>query len=208
MYLFKKNKYFDLKSIYNGHHKVTYKGVSAIKCPFDYTLYQMIIWEVQPDLIIEIGTNKGGSTLYMADLLEANGKGEIHTIDIPKNDENELLHLHPRIKIFKNGFANYDTDPLSKFKTILIIEDGSHQYEDCLNALYKFSPFVSKGSYFIMEDGIVNKLNREKEFNGGPQKAIKEFLKKNDSYSIEKSWCNFFGENTTFNINGYLKRIK
>lgn len=206
MSLLKKNISFGLVEIYKGHHKVTYKGVPAIKCPFDYTIYQMIIQEVQPDLIIEIGTHKGGSTLYLADLLELNKKGEIHTIDLPENTENELLHSSERIRIFKEGFENYKTEILSNYKTILIIEDGSHQYKDTLAALNKFASFVTKDSYFIVEDGIVNELGWKKLFNGGPQKAIKEFLSKNGSFIIDKGWCDFFGTNATFNINGYLKK--
>lgn len=207
MSLFRRNPNFKLKSIFKGHHHVTYKDVTAIKCPFDYTLYQMIIWEIKPDLVIEIGTNKGGSSLYIADLLELNKKGEIHTIDIPENNENELLHQHERIKIFKDGFENYNTSSMSKYKTILVIDDGSHQYEDNLKALNKFSQYVSKNSYFIIEDGIVNKMGIQGAFNGGPQKAIKEFLKDNNNFIIDRKWCDFFGQNVTFNINGYLKRI-
>ena len=128
----------------------------AKKCPFDYVLYQMMITEIKPDLIIEIGTNKGGSALYLADLLELNGQGEIHTIDLPENKADPLLHSHPRIKDFKEGYSGYDTGNLSKYnKVILVIEDGSHMYEDVLAALEKFSPFVTNGSYFIVEDGII-----------------------------------------------------
>lgn len=65
MISFSKQKNFTLKDIDAGHHKVTYKGVPAIKCPFDYVLYQMIITEIKPDLIIEIGTNKGGSSCIL-----------------------------------------------------------------------------------------------------------------------------------------------
>ena len=202
-----KNKNFRLKHIYDGHFHVTYKGVPAIKCPVDYVLYQMIIWELQPDLIIEIGTNKGGSALYLADLLELNGKGELHTIDLPENIEDPSLYSHPRISVYKNGFINYDTNGLFKYSSILVIEDGSHRYEDTLAALNKFAPFVSKGSYFIAEDGIVNELGRRKEFNGGPQKAIKGFLKNNSNFITDRKWCDFFGPNTTFNVDGYLKRI-
>ena len=167
----------------------------------------MIVFEVQPDLIIEIGTNAGGSALYLADLLELNKKGELHTIDLPGNKANELLYKHPRIKVFKEGFQNYDSTSLADFKTILVIEDGSHMYEDSLAALKKFSPFVSTGSYYIVEDGIINNLGLEKEYNGGPQKAIKDFLKANNHFKIDNTWCNFFGKNTTFNLNGYIKRI-
>ena len=42
----------------------------------------MIICEVKPDLVIEIGTNIGGGALYIADLLDSLGKGIVHTIDI------------------------------------------------------------------------------------------------------------------------------
>ena len=91
--------------------------------------------------------------------------------------------------------------------TILVIEDGSHLYEDTLAALQKFSSFVSKGSYFIVEDGIVTELGMKKKFNGGPQKATREFLKANNNFIIDRKWCDFFGPNATFNVNGYLKRI-
>ena len=40
-----------------GHFGYTYRGVNCVKCPFDYALYQMLITEVKPDLIIEIGTH-------------------------------------------------------------------------------------------------------------------------------------------------------
>jgi cephalosporin hydroxylase len=207
MFNFSKHKSFKLKNIYSSHFKVTYKGVSTLKCPFDYVLYQMLICEIKPDLIIEIGTNKGGSALYLADLLELNGKGEVHTVDLPGNTENALLHSHSRIKIFKEGFAGYDTTILSKYEVIIIIEDGSHQYGDVLAALNKFANFVSKNSYFIVEDGIIAELGREKEYNGGPQKAIAEFLKTNKNFTVDRKWCDFFGTNATFNVNGYLKKI-
>jgi cephalosporin hydroxylase len=207
MFNFSKHKSFKLEDIDKGHHKVTYKSVSTLKCPFDYVLYQMLINEIKPDLIIEIGTNKGGSALYLADLLELNGKGELHTIDLPENTEDPLVRVHPRIKIFKEGFTGYNTNILSDYPVILIIEDGSHQYADVLAVLDKFSAFVSKNSYFIVEDGIITELGREKEYNGGPQKAIAEFLKINKDYAIDRKWCDFFGNNATFNVNGYLKKI-
>src|SRR5438045_7270548 len=72
-----------LEGLNRGHHKVTYKGIKAIRCPFDYVIYQMIIGEVRPDLIIEIGSHEGGGALYLADLLKIYDiDGEVHTIDI------------------------------------------------------------------------------------------------------------------------------
>jgi cephalosporin hydroxylase len=204
---FKKHKNFRLKDIYTGHYLVTYKSVPAIRCPFDYVLYQMLITEIKPDLVIEIGTHKGGSSLYLADLLELNGSGELHTVDLPGNKEDPLLHSHPRLKVFKKGYSGYDTGNLSGYKKIMVIEDGSHTYEDVLATLEKFSPFVSPGSYFIVEDGIITELGMEKQYHGGPQKAIREFLKKNSHFITDRKYCDFFGPNATFNVNGYLKKL-
>jgi cephalosporin hydroxylase len=196
----------NVKSVDKGHHKVTYRGVTAIKCPFDYVIYQMIITELKPDLIIEIGGNKGGGALYLADLLEIIGSGIIHTIDITDSFD-PLVKNHSRIKTFTNGYSGYDTEQTKDFNKILVIEDASHLYDDCINCLHKFSPIVTKGSYYIVEDGIIDELGFSKSYQGGPKKAIKEFMKNNYDFIIDKKWCDMFGENATFNINGYLKRL-
>ncbi len=96
---------------------------------------------------------------------------------------------------------------LMPLNTILIIEDGSHNYEDVMATLHKFSPFVTPNSYLIVEDGIVTELGRAAEFNGGPQKAVSELLKQNIHFVVDRKWCDFFGPNATFNTNGYLKKI-
>lgn len=198
---------FDTKSVEAGHHKLLYRNVPIIKCPFDYIIYQMIIFELKPDLIIEIGTNKGGSSLYFADLLDLAGKGEIHTIDIVDiRDEN--AKSHKRIKFFCDGFQNYNINNTTGFEKIMIIDDGSHVYEDVKAVLEKFNSVINIGSYFIVEDGILDKLRWTKEYNGGPNKAIKEFVLQNDSYLIDRKWCDLFGTNATFNTNGFLKKIK
>lgn len=198
---------FDSYTVNDGHFHVTYRGISAIRCPFDYVMYQMIISEIKPDLVIEIGTNYGGGALYLADLMDAIGHGTIHTIDIVKKT-GDLVATHPRIKLFTDGWANYDLKEAKDFSKILVIEDASHTYEDTLGALQKFSPIVSVGSYFIVEDGIVSELGREKGFNGGPLRAIREFLANNNTFIVDRKYCDMFGKNATFNVNGYLKKLK
>lgn len=197
---------FDSRTISDGHFGVTYRGISAIRCPFDYVIYQMIISEIQPDLVIEIGTKYGGGALYLADLMDIIGHGTIHTIDIVQKAE-DIVAKHPRIKLFTNGWANYDLEETRGFSKILVIEDASHIYEDTLAALCKFSPVVSVGSYLIVEDGIVNELGREKEFHGGPLRAIREFLVEHKNFKVDRTYCDMFGKNATFNVNGYIKRL-
>ena len=195
-----------VKSIDKGHHKVKYRGVKAIRCPFDYVMYQMIISEVLPDLVIEIGTRKGGGAYYIADLLENLGHGIVHTINII-DEADSIVKKHDRIKFYTNGWQGYDIELTQQFNKILIIEDASHMYEDTIGILNKFYPIVSKDSYFIIEDGIINELGLENKYNGGPLRAIREFLPNHPEYIVDRKWCNMFGKNATFNVNGYLKRI-
>ncbi|SHG30237.1 Cephalosporin hydroxylase [Flavobacterium fluvii] len=195
-----------VQSIYEGHHNVTYKGIKAIRCPFDYVIYQMIICELKPDLVIEIGTNIGGGALYIADLLDMNGKGILHTIDIVDIVDPRVKE-HKRIKFFTKGWEDYNLELTQGFEKILIIEDASHYYKDTIGILNKFYSLVTLDSYFIIEDGIINELGLEKDYLGGPLKALREFLPNHPEFIVDRKWCNMFGKNATFNVNGYLKRI-
>jgi cephalosporin hydroxylase len=178
---------FSLKGIYQGHYNITYKDVPCLKCPNDYVIYQMILNEIRPDLIIEIGTNLGGSALYIADLLDSIGNGIIHTIDI--DDRSELAaKQHARIKFFHNGWEGYDLTLATTYEKVLIIEDSSHHYNNTLNVMEKFATIVTKGSYMIVEDGIIDELGFSEKFEGGPVKAIKEFLPLHPEFMIEEKW--------------------
>lgn len=197
---------FNIKTICDGHHNVLYRGVRYIRCPFDYIIYQMIINEIKPDLIIEIGTNAGGGALYMADIMDKIGCGMVHTIDIVDVVDSDLVKNHKRIKRFQGGYQSYSLKNTEEFNKILVIDDGSHTYEDVKNSLDKFSDLPSKNSYFIVEDGIIDELGYV-GYDGGPLLAIKEFIDINNNYIVDRKWCDFFGKNATFNVNGYLKRI-
>lgn len=197
----------NMNSIYKGHHKITYKGVKIIKCPMDYVIYQMIISELQPDLVIEIGTNAGGAAIYMADLMNMIGNGIVHSIDIEAKSSEEAKK-HPRVKLFTNGWENYDLREVQPFKKVMVIEDSSHTYENTIKVMNKFADCVTVGSYLIVEDGIVNNLGIQREYGGGPIRAINEFLKSRNDYIVDREWTDFFGRNATFNVKGYLKKIK
>lgn len=200
--------FFDSNTIYYGHQKIKYKGIQAIRCPFDYVIYQMILHEVRPDLIIEIGTNNGGSAIYLSDLMDNfNIEGEIHSIDI-NNSAKENVRNYKRIQLFTEGWEKYDLDLTKSFNKVLVIEDAAHTYSCTMGAIEKFAPVVSKESYLIVEDGIIDDLGMKEKFNGGPLKALREFLPMHPEFIVDRNWCDMFGKNATFNVNGYLKKVE
>lgn len=199
----------DLAAIDLAHHKTTYRGIPMLKCAFDIINYQMIVSELRPDLIIEIGTHRGGSALYFADLLKNLGSGEIHSIDILDNVKDEQVLEMGNIRLFKKGWQNYDLAQCSSFEKIMVIDDGSHVSTEVRLAFEKFRAVVSVGSYYIIEDGIISQLNISKsKFKGGPLQASEEILKSTDAFVHDRKWSDFFGSNATFNPKGYLKRVK
>jgi cephalosporin hydroxylase len=48
--------------------QVTWLGVPVLKYPTDLLVYEEMIYEVKPDVILDIGTARGGSALYFATL--------------------------------------------------------------------------------------------------------------------------------------------
>jgi cephalosporin hydroxylase len=196
----------DLKSIESGHLNTKYRDITMHKSPFDITIYQMIVNEVKPDLIIEIGTFKGGGALYFADLLNIIGKGEVHTINIIEDVDDLQVINNPRIKRFTEGYQNYDINLARGFEKVLVIDDGSHRSQEVLDAFNKFKSVVTHGSYYIIEDGVLSDLGYDSTYDGGPLKVMGEIIDNNKDFTVDRKWCDFYGKNATFNPNGYLKR--
>ena len=57
-------------------HKSSYFGISTWKNPLDFWVYGEIMFETMPDVVIEIGTYLGGSTLALAHICDHLGRGE------------------------------------------------------------------------------------------------------------------------------------
>ena len=66
----------------NGYLQ-TWKGIVLEKDPMQIAAYPMLLYELQPKTIIELGALKGGSAIWLADCLELfKIEGEVYCIDI------------------------------------------------------------------------------------------------------------------------------
>lgn len=181
-------------------------GVKTLKTPLDMWIYQEIIFEIKPDVIIECGTDNGGSALFMANILDLIGNGKIISIDILKNDN---LPKHKRIEYLMG--SSTDLDIFSKVKTIikkndvvLVILDSDHRKFHVLSEMKLYSNLVTKGSYMIVEDTNINGHPVLKEYGEGPFEAVEEFFKTTKDYVIDVSKEKFL---STFNPKGFLKKV-
>ena len=204
-------------NIINDFHKLYYEsyvwrgqtfwlGIPIYKCPLDLWIYQEIIFQIKPDLIIESGTGDGGSAFFLASVCDAVGTGTICTIDIQPSAK---IPQHQRI-IYLNGSSTSPeilkiirllTKGLSK---VIVILDSDHTKENVLAELRTYSDFVTSGSYLIVEDTNINNNPVLPDFGPGPMEAVKEFLDERTDFVIDKNCEKLL---LTFFPNGFLKKI-
>jgi cephalosporin hydroxylase len=189
------------------HLSTYWMGVLCQKCPLDLWVYQEIIFEVRPDLIVETGTHSGGSTLFLAHLCDLLGNGSVVSIDI----EPRPRPAHPRIRyvLGSSGDSSIIDEALGAYKhdaqkNIMVILDSDHSEQHVLRELELLAPHVRVGGYLIIEDTNINGHPTYPNFGPGPFEAVEKFLANNKQFVIDYSREKFL---MTFNPRGYLKRI-
>jgi cephalosporin hydroxylase len=202
-------------------YNFSWMGRPIIQYPQDMIAMQEIIWNLQPDLIIETGIAHGGSLIYYASILELIGKGEILGIDIDIRKHNkEEIEKHPmfkRIQMIQGSSISQET--LEKVKSvargkekILVCLDSNHTHEHVLEEIKLYAPFVTQDSYLVVFDTVVEDLpddylpGRPWSKGNNPKTAVWEFLQSDDSFIIDKEIDNKLLISVA--PSGYLKRIK
>jgi cephalosporin hydroxylase len=217
-YMFRGREWASSEKVSEDFHKLFYNknqtwgnahwlGTQVDKNPLDLWIFQEIIYEIKPDVIVEAGTWKGGSALYMADLMDSIGHGKVITIDIEKQPD---LPVHPRIQYLLG--SSTAPDIVDKVKSgigpqdkVMVVLDSDHRSPHVLKELLIYSKIVTKGSYLIVEDTNVNGHPVWPDFGPGPMEALKEYLKDHSDLESDKSREKFF---VTFNPSGYLRKVK
>ena len=176
-----------------GTHGVfTWKGHIVFKSVFDLAIYSMLIEELKPDVIIEIGSGKGGSAVWLADMVKILGlKSQIYSYDINKPD-----FSYPDVSFIKFDLNNLNehVDFPGKEKWVgskLIIEDAHVNISEVLS---KIDSRVGKGDYLIVED------------SDGKQKDLFNFIiNTKTSYLTDQHYLDLFGRNGTSATNSIFK---
>ena len=181
-------------------------GVTVWKNPMDLWLYQEMIHEFRPDVVIEAGTKYGGSAYYFARLFDLMGHGQVITIDTkPQSSRPE----HPRITYLTGSSTDpaiaESVDELVGDGKPLIVLDSSHARDHVLEELRLWSTRVPLGRHIVVEDSHAGGNPVTTRVARGPRPAIKRFLSENDAFVVDESMHKFF---FTFNPGGYLKRVR
>jgi cephalosporin hydroxylase len=202
-------------------YNFTWLGRPIIQYPQDMIALQEIIWETQPDLIIETGIAHGGSLIFSASILELLGNnGEVLGIDIdirPHNKtEIENHALSKRITMIEGSSIDPVTiEKVRKFAKgkgrVMVILDSNHTHNHVIAELQAYSTLVTKDNYLF--DTAVEDMPEDYDWGvrtwgkgNNPKTAVWEFLKSHNEFVIDK---NIHGKILiSVAPDGYLKRVK
>ncbi len=181
-------------------------GTQALKNPLDLWVYQEIVYETRPELIVETGTYRGGSALYLASLCDLMGQGEVVSIDIePMRDD---YPAHPRVT-YLAGRSSTDPAVVEEVRAraagrpVLVILDSDHSQAHVEAELAEYASLVPVGCYLIVEDSNIGRIR--KDLMPGPLEAVDSFLATTDEFEIDREREKFL---ITFNPSGYLRRVR
>lgn len=199
-------------------YELDWLGVPIIQTPEDIVLLQEVIFNVQPDVIVESGIAHGGGMIFEASLLELLGNGKVIGIDIEiRNHNRQAIENHPlakRIEMIEGSsvdpnVVNEVKKRIPKGAKVLVCLDSDHTKSHVLKELELYHSFVPVGSYIVVFDTISSDLAKrgaakEIYIDNGPGEAVSEFLKNNSNFVIDKGFNKLYSPHAQ---NGYLKRV-
>jgi cephalosporin hydroxylase len=176
------------------HTQDNYAGVPLSKFPEDLRVYEHLLWIGAPQVVIELGSQFGGSALWFRDRLAALARygrgGEPHVIavDVEIERTRECLAEHHADAldgidlvagdVLDPGLPAQVEELLRPGERALVVEDSAHVYETTMAALDGFSRFVPVGGFFVVEDGCVDveEMRIETSWPRGVLPAVEEWL--------------------------------
>lgn len=191
-----------LMQIQRGTMAYEYRGVPMLKNPFDLALYPLLLERAKPKTLIEIGSHKGGSAMWFADQ-----RPGMHVVSIDLTPP-ELVH--PNVRFLRGNALNLGDvlDMQSIARPLLVVEDSNHFARTTAAVLDFFDRWLQRDEYIVIEDGILTAMRAADAYDGGPLRAIHEFLARtNGRYEIDRTLCDYFGTNATWNVDGWLRRV-
>ena len=190
----------------NAWTTASWLGSQALKNPLDLWIYQEIMAETRPDVVIETGTYRGGSAHFMSSVCELLGSGEVISIDIEAIRDD--YPQHSRIT-YLGGRSSTDPVVLAEVREraegrrTLIILDSDHSQSHVEAELDVYAPLVPVGCYLVVEDSNIGQIR--KDLLPGPFEAVETFLASTSDFEIDREREKFL---LTFNPSGYLKRVR
>ena len=213
---------WDVKYIYS----FAWMGRPMIQLPEDMMRIQEVIWEHQPDVVIETGVAHGGSLIFYATLFKAMGKGRIIGVEVELRAHNRKAindHiLRPYITIVDGSSIDPDTvahvrSLIKPGEKVMVMLDSNHTKEHVLEELRAYGQMVTPGCYIVAADGIMEEVaggprTKPEWVTSNPKQAAIAFTEENHDFVIEEPVWPFnegvVRERVTYWPSAFVKRLR
>ena len=181
------------------HYSIPYKGYMMTKLPSDVFIYPHLLRESKPMVLVEIGTQRGGSARFFADILRE-WDGWVVTVDIGyrKFREDNIVFIHGDIN---NGKTVEQVVRHVEGCSCCVVDDGSHKTDEVYRAFENLNCLIPSGGFYIIEDGFTNAILCKEGYQ--PHIAIGKILKNYQNFELYPFYDKFVFS-TVFK--GILKR--
>ena len=187
--------YFEMVTSQGETACLRWKGMPLFKTVYDFSLYPMLLWELRPATIIELGSGLGTSALWLADVAAAFAL-ELRLYSVAL--------LRPPLRDDRITFIEGDCEaidsalPEAMLRELphpwIVIEDAHVNVHGILRHLH---PFLTSGDYLIVED------------SDGKQDELRHFLaRRRGCYKVDTYYTDFFGRNATSAQDSILVRTE
>jgi cephalosporin hydroxylase len=160
-------------------------SIPCFKAIYDLGIYAMLIAELQPGTLIELGSGTGGSAVFFADLCTSSGL----TTEIVSVDRAPVEVSDPRVAFIQSDCAEWLSAAVKSKREFrrpcLLIEDF---HGDLGGFFEQIDSILEVGDYLIIED------------SSPKQNRISEVIT-NRPYLIDSKFTDLFGINCTSAIN-------
>jgi cephalosporin hydroxylase len=181
-------------------------GMPVGKCPLDLWVYQEILFETRPDLIIEAGSGTGASAWWLAsicEILQTGGVVSVDTHDIRRRPHPRIIYLNGDILSAPIEETLRSAAQQPGVNRVMIIFDDDHNCDHVLAEMEKYCDLVTPGCYMCVEDSDVGGHPVYVDHGPGPYEALTQFLQKHPEFDVDWSRYKFL---MTTNPLGYLVR--
>jgi cephalosporin hydroxylase len=182
-------------------------GVRCLKNPLDAWVYQQIVYETRPQVLVELGSAYGGSAIFFCHLFDI--LGEDSTVVCVDHSHAAFDAEHERITTVTGDTRDAEViarvRALCEGKRAMVIHDASHDAEVVLEDLRNYSSLVAPGGYLIVEDGVGDLVSPAKggRSSPGPLAAVADFLAENGDFYIDADRERHIA---TYTPRGFLRR--
>lgn len=212
---------WDTKYVYS----FSWLGRPIIQLPEDLIRVQEVIFDVKPKVIVETGVAHGGGVIFYASLLMAMGGGRVIGVDIEIRDHNRRAIENHRLSSMITLVEGSSIDPatvsgvralISEDEGVMVVLDSNHSSDHVLAELEAYAPLVSRGSYVVVCDGIMQQVagaprTGEDWAWNNPISAVRDFLTHHPEFELVAPAFPFnegqVTERVTYWPSGYLRRI-